>query len=364
MKKLITLFCFFVIPVISYAQQASDYFPAPGFEWKFKVTPLDSANNPVTSLSYFRIDSFATTASYFGKDAKIVVTKTSPLETIFSQPYTDSLFYNTEGVEGFVYLSSKNIEPFLTTLDQTGTIPNFSFIAFFVSLQNWYSTFRFGSNENTEYLILERDTTLTVSIFSIPVQFKYLGTRLSDETIQTVNGSYNCKRFLLKWVIAASFLGGDLITLNETLWIAPGNWIIQDIMPGQYVNVAVLTQLGIPPFSIPGFEAKLTNEITNVMENEKSLPTTFSLAQNYPNPFNPSTKISWQSPISGHQTLKVYDVLGNEVATLVDEYKAAGGYEVEFNVEQDSRPAMASGVYFYQVKAGEYIQTKKMLYLK
>ena len=61
-------------------------------------------------------------------------------------------------------------------------------------------------------------------------------------------------------------------------------------------------------------------------------PTGFYLSQNYPNPFNPSTKISWQSPVSGWQTLKVYDVLGNEVATLVDEYRNAGSYEVEFQI--------------------------------
>ena len=55
---------------------------------------------------------------------------------------------------------------------------------------------------------------------------------------------------------------------------------------------------------------------------------------NYPNPFNPSTLISWQSPVGSWQTLKVYDVLGNEVATLVDEYKPAGTYEVEFSVHR------------------------------
>jgi hypothetical protein len=57
----------------------------------------------------------------------------------------------------------------------------------------------------------------------------------------------------------------------------------------------------------------------------------FTLYQNHPNPFNPSTRISWQSPVGSHQTLKVFDVLGNEIATLVDDYKLAGNYEVEFN---------------------------------
>jgi hypothetical protein len=81
--------------------------------------------------------------------------------------------------------------------------------------------------------------------------------------------------------------------------------------------------------------------------------------QNYPNPFNPSTKISWQSPIAGHQTLKVYDVLGNEVAILIDEYRNAGSYDVDFNASE-----IPSGVYFYQLKSGSFVQTRKMLVLK
>jgi hypothetical protein len=87
--------------------------------------------------------------------------------------------------------------------------------------------------------------------------------------------------------------------------------------------------------------------------------TSFSLEQNYPNPFNPSTKISWQTPVGSWQTLKVYDVLANEVAILVDEYKPAGNYEVNF----DAR-GLTSGIYFYQLKAGAFVETKKMLLLK
>ena len=112
--------------------------------------------------------------------------------------------------------------------------------------------------------------------------------------------------------------------------------------------------------------------VTGVEEDTKLLTKSFSLEQNYPNPFNPSTKISWQSPVSSWQTLKVYDILGNEVTTLVDEYKQAGRYEVEFSVAQVSRLELASGVYYYQLKIGNtstgsgqsFIQTKKMILLR
>jgi hypothetical protein len=94
-------------------------------------------------------------------------------------------------------------------------------------------------------------------------------------------------------------------------------------------------------------------------ENEMQL-NDFVLYQNYPNPFNPSTKISWQSPVSGWQVLKVFDVLGNEVATLVDEYKPAGTYEVGFNANN----GLPSGIYFYQLKSGDYSASKKMILVK
>ena len=98
---------------------------------------------------------------------------------------------------------------------------------------------------------------------------------------------------------------------------------------------------------------------TSLEDRPNTTPTEFVLNQNYPNPFNPSTKISWQSPVSSMQTLKVYDVLGNEVAALVDEYKPAGKYEVEFNAS-----SLASGIYFYRIQAGSFVDTKKMILLK
>ena len=93
--------------------------------------------------------------------------------------------------------------------------------------------------------------------------------------------------------------------------------------------------------------------------NELSIENSYQLYNNYPNPFNPSTKISWQSPVSGLQKLKVFDVLGNEVATLVNEEKPAGTYEVTWNAS-----GLASGVYFYQLRAGNFIDTKKMILLR
>jgi PKD repeat protein len=101
---------------------------------------------------------------------------------------------------------------------------------------------------------------------------------------------------------------------------------------------------------------------------EEGIPTEFSLSQNYPNPFNPNTKIRYSIPVSQNPskgetlvTLKVYDILGIEISVLVNEEKSPGVYEVNFNSDAYG---LSSGVYFYQLKAGEYIQTKKMLLTK
>ncbi|MFO7525278.1 MAG: T9SS type A sorting domain-containing protein, partial [Ignavibacteriaceae bacterium] len=105
----------------------------------------------------------------------------------------------------------------------------------------------------------------------------------------------------------------------------------------------------------------LDTEISTSVENSLpvNLPDEFSLQQNYPNPFNPSTTISWQSPVGSHQTLKVFDVLGNEVATLVNEYREAGRNSVTFDASQ-----LSSGVYIYKITAGEFSSSNKMLLLK
>ncbi|MFC2103670.1 T9SS type A sorting domain-containing protein [Bacteroidota bacterium] len=92
-------------------------------------------------------------------------------------------------------------------------------------------------------------------------------------------------------------------------------------------------------------------------------PVHFLLSQNYPNPFNPSTTIKYQIPEMSFVTIKIYDVLGKEIATLVNEEKPAGEYQVEFSpVSRIKNPA--SGIYFYQLHAGNYVETKKMVFLK
>jgi hypothetical protein len=97
---------------------------------------------------------------------------------------------------------------------------------------------------------------------------------------------------------------------------------------------------------------------TGISDNNTTVKK-FELSQNYPNPFNPTTMINYSVPTASLVTIKVYDVLGREIANLVNEQKTAGSYNVQFNGS-----ALASGVYFYRMQSGDFVQTKKLLLMK
>ena len=137
--------------------------------------------------------------------------------------------------------------------------------------------------------------------------------------------------------------------------------LVQDLVNGKIVNIPIS---GSGTYQIINFDTidKLKlfiyyNNVISVIEEEPGKPDEIKLNQNYPNPFNPNTIISWQIQVSGWQTLKIFDILGNEVATLINEYRSAGSYEIEFNAT-----SLPGGVYFYQLISGSFIQTNKMVY--
>jgi outer membrane protein assembly factor BamB len=99
--------------------------------------------------------------------------------------------------------------------------------------------------------------------------------------------------------------------------------------------------------------------LTSVITEDEDIPKSYSLLQNFPNPFNPSTKIFYALPNTGTVQIKVFDLLGQEIVTLVNETKAAGNYQIDFNAS-----SLPSGIYLYRINAGSFVQTKKMILLK
>ena len=160
------------------------------------------------------------------------------------------------------------------------------------------------------------------------------------------------------------FLGrsnGEVLKyIGDTSWVSLGTGI-----PSTYVWCLALDSLDyMYAGTANGTVYKSNNTVTEVINNFPNELKHFFLKQNYPNPFNPTTTISYQIPARGVVTLKVYDLLGREVATLINEEKPAGSYEVQFNSHSGNVRNLTSGIYFYQLKAGNYLETNKMILLK
>jgi hypothetical protein len=353
MKNLVLLHLLLFFCISLSAQDASTYFPAaPGHTWNYKIFRLDSTNNENDSMAYYRVDSFAVTQNYRGKLSHVIVSRASNSLTTPLIPLPDSTFISLEGSDAYLYYvlnidslinsfsSSKILSKKLNTYDELG----------------WLSFYRFAQTENQSYQILRLDTTIIYNDLPIQTRFEIGGTRLTDQNIQTDAGNFNCKKFVVNNDISVNLLGSysKLFTISDTTWIAANQWIVQQIIPSLTTN-----PLGLGEIFIPGSKKILISQAPTGINDVQSKVNEFKLYQNYPNPFNPSTKIGFRISDLGWVNLKIYDVLGREVTTLINEEKPAGTYEVTWNAAN-----LPSGVYFYELKAGGYTATKNLLLLK
>ena len=224
------------------------------------------------------------------------------------------------------------------------------------------------------YIYLREDTTWNFQqkIFE-PTRYRdhhfgYSVSHSGDYVLAGSGGSfaYMFKKTSNSWYLQntlSAFDHGNTINIGNQVSIS-GDYSIF----GSYTNYTdtsggnTLSQAGA------AYIFKLTNGTDVELNANGELPAFFNLNQNYPNPFNPSTKISWQSPVSGWQTIKLFDVLGRELETIVEGYFDAGNHSTLYIVHS----SLPSGVYFYQLKAVDpsissgksFIQTKKMILLK
>lgn len=145
-------------------------------------------------------------------------------------------------------------------------------------------------------------------------------------------------------------------TLDST--ITDTTLLVKNLLPDTtyYWRLRSVNNNGNSGWSL--FNSFGTSMLTGIKRNDQ-IPKTYQLSQNYPNPFNPSTNIEFRIPKNERVSLKIYDVIGREVKTLVDKQLSAGNYKVNWNAGD-----MASGVYFYRIVAGNFIQTKKLILLK
>lgn len=185
-----------------------------------------------------------------------------------------------------------------------------------------------------------------------------------DTELEDLYSSHTDRRYYYTWSDeSSSFPPGRLdffIYSNSVLEIG-NNFIL---------NTSTMSNERLTNYGLFSFDSRTASDhfpkvqdlkiplITNLNESNIN-PGKFDLLQNYPNPFNPVTVVSYQLPVDSNVSIKIYDVLGNEIAVLVDGLRKAGKHSVTFNAEK-----MSSGIYYYQLKAGEYINTKKMVLLR
>ena len=204
------------------------------------------------------------------------------------------------------------------------------------------------------HLDLAGDAHLVLSNIVVPVE------------LVSFNAAVDRNLVNLSWITATELndYGFDIERKTKDIWekigFVSGNGTTTEMKYYSFTdNISLINNVDIIYYRLKQIDFDGTYEYSNEVIIEISQPQSYLLNQNYPNPFNPTTMISWQLPESNFVILKIYDVLGNEISTLVNEEKSAGEYEIEFSAENFS-----SGIYYYKIVAGNFVDVKKMLLLK
>jgi len=171
---------------------------------------------------------------------------------------------------------------------------------------------------------------------------------------------------ILSSLCTTSFADSIYLPPGSCLTIPSGSNICLDTI---YVDTNACLLLGDSSVICQGTVLLGEGLIISVHNNSSGIPESFALYQNFPNPFNPTTTIRYEIPKLSFVTLRVYDLLGNEMTTLVSAEKPAGYYEIEFSATSRSASGgdalnLPSGIYFYKLQAGSFVETKKMVLLK
>lgn len=341
------------------AQNASSYFPEiDGFKWKYETYNLDENQNRVQNSKRIRIDSLVGTGNFFDRISELILSKTAPEGEVQNTVFRDSSYLSFNGSIASLYFN-------LLSLLDSAELGGVSLSDLSHRYSGWYDLFRFAEPVNSKYELFEIDTVVNYEGIDVNVIGSISGVRSDDEIVNTPAGNFLCKKFVLTIVITIKihFIPGipvyeeTLISIPQTMYISEGHWTVKEFRPT--VKSEDLSLLGIESFTVFGAETNLieTEEPTSVYD--EFIPLSFELKQNYPNPFNPSTVISYKLSERSKVSLIVYDILGREVAVLLNEFKQAGNYQVEFNAE-----GLSSGIYYYRLEAGNYNQTRKMNLLK
>jgi Secretion system C-terminal sorting domain len=300
----------FVLLIISfsfsnYPQNASDYFPStPGYKWFYKTIPYDSLNREIDSLSFVSIDSFTVNQIYADKPAKVQLNKMGTKETILKSSYLDTNYISLESTNIWNYISS------IPGIDTLG-------IGFLKSLKGWYSVYRLSQTINSSYTIYTKDTIVNYSGVNTTITEAVNAKRLADQTAHTAIGNFLCKKFVLTSSIKAkvSFFTFSIVTINDTVYLAPGNYIVSDIRPSANVD---LSTFGQGAFFVPGHRMDILAPPAVLNVNHENISIKYSAGDSLFTVFNSgSDTLHWKSKvIAGTSWLHLTDSLGMGDATV------------------------------------------------
>jgi Secretion system C-terminal sorting domain/BNR/Asp-box repeat len=323
------------------------------------ITAID--NQSLMVWTDFRAGSFGSYVGYFPDFAMLV----SPaIDTLMNDQ--DSLFYEINVPSVKLYDTDAIFSATITPTPASGSIeidfPDGNTLSTFpgtISMKvrttsnvsvGTYTIMVTGNGPNGTP-VHKRNVTLVVGM-AIPVE------------LTAFNAAVNKNEVILNWTTATELnnLGFEIQRRNEvgsfeSVGFISGKGTTTQTNNYSFVDNSV--DAGIYTYRLMQKDFDGSFAYSQEVEVEINLPLEYSLDQNYPNPFNPTTTIRYAIPQDNFVSIKLYDVLGNEVITLVNEQRQAGRYEMLFNAAD-----IASGVYYYQIKAGDFIQTKKLLLMK
>ncbi len=353
-----------------------NYGSEPGFD-SLKLTSPDSTYNNSGFIDYKPAHNFFSVNNYPARTAiKLFLIK------------NDSLKQNCSGIlvaKNYVLTSCHCIGKY----DSNYVFQFYDSISISPAFDNGRESPLFGSSLGTEYFtfksnianLLPKDIALIKLKVDIGIKTGWVGIAFSKDDNYYKDRVFHSFSYPGRAdpTDSTRIFNGDTLYYNYgTLDLIENNWLGFNIwgIPGQSGNSLIYTNnkeyysfgtldwsndsqhIRISPEIFNDFKSILDNSVANVAEDKK-IVTDYYLSEAYPNPFNPSTRINYTISNSGLVILKVFDVLGREVQTLVNGTQAKGRYEITFNAN-----GLSSGIYFYRLESGDFISTKKMILLK
>jgi len=354
------------------AQNAGGYFPShPGNTWRYQRFSLDTLQNPIISSKTIVSDSLATTEQIRDTTAFLLLSGAKPqFDTTFVnvQGSTDNSSPRTPSLLGVPRLPRANtiISEFVTGYPRiTSMLPVDSLgLGFVWDYLNWYPYMNFASTPGiNDTLLYIKNKTVMFQAHPLTLVIYVTTTRIPDTSITVPAGTYTTTPFQIALNVNIpksqppfGHYEVPLFKLVDTLFIAKNNWLVKEIQPSTFYPLNNDPGYQVATTQLSGFVRLLELASLTSVPVRQAVPREFTLQQNFPNPFNPTTHLRFAIADLRFVTLKVFDVLGQEVATLVNNTMPAGSYDVAF----DAR-SLSSGVYFYRLSAGGIVQTKKMI---